>query len=75
MTQPMPFADAAIVDRRKLTDCLLDEAHPRGRHKAKLFRSALGLTANDADWLRDVLLDAAKTLDASPAGSSTWGEQ
>jgi hypothetical protein len=35
----------------------------------------LGVTANDADWLRDVLLAAARTLDASPASSSAWGEQ
>ena len=37
--------DIIIVDLAKLRDYCLNEEHPRGRHKARVFRSRLGLTA------------------------------
>ncbi|MGB1110932.1 MAG: DUF6883 domain-containing protein [Gammaproteobacteria bacterium] len=33
----VPNADKVIVDIRKLTDYGLNYAHPRGRHKARVF--------------------------------------
>ena len=48
-----------VVDVAKLRDYCLSDSHPRGRHKARVFRSRLGLTANDAELLRKALLDAA----------------
>ena len=48
-----------VVDIVKLRDYCLSEAHPRGRNKARVFRSRLGLTAQDAQWLRQTLLNAA----------------
>jgi hypothetical protein len=48
------------VDVAKLRDYCLCETHPRGRHKARVFRSRLGLTAGDADLLRQRILDAAR---------------
>ncbi|HWK45953.1 MAG TPA: hypothetical protein VNT30_14620 [Stellaceae bacterium] len=44
----------------KLRDYCLSDAHPRGRHKSRLFRSRLGLTADEAELLRQTLLDAAR---------------
>jgi hypothetical protein len=35
-------ARQAIVDERKLIAYLLDPSHPRGRDKARIFKSALG---------------------------------
>jgi hypothetical protein len=32
----------AVIDERKLTDYVLKPAHPRGRDKARIFRSTLG---------------------------------
>jgi hypothetical protein len=32
----------AVIDERKLTDYVLSPTHPRGRDKARIFRSALG---------------------------------
>lgn len=49
-------ADRAVVDLRKLTEYCLSESHPRGRHKARVFRAALGLDARDAEELRETLL-------------------
>lgn len=54
-----PLVGSIVVDLAKLRDYCLSDAHPRGRHKARVFRSRLGLTAGDAEWLRRTLLDAA----------------
>jgi hypothetical protein len=45
---PLPDVERAIVPRQKLEDYLLDSAHEDGRHKARVFQSALGIAA--ADW-------------------------
>jgi hypothetical protein len=42
------------------TTLSMSRPHPRGRHKARVFRSRLGLTAGNADVLRIALLDAAR---------------
>lgn len=60
----LPNAGNAVVDIAKLRDYCLSQAHMRGRHKARVFAAATGLTAADADMLRSALLDAAQTEDA-----------
>ncbi|HTT80015.1 MAG TPA: hypothetical protein VMF86_10085 [Stellaceae bacterium] len=54
-------ARTVFVDIAKLRDYCLSEGHPRGRHKARVFRSRLGLTADDAGFLRDLLVRAARS--------------
>ena len=61
--------DAAMVDIDKLRGYCLDPEHPRGRHKARVFRSVLGLTESSAEEIRLFLLDAAQTVDAIPYGT------
>lgn len=68
----LPNPDRAIVDIVKLRDYCLNPGHEQGRHKARVFASALGLTAADAGWLRDRLLDAVHA-DAFPAGTTQYG--
>lgn len=55
---PRRFSDV-VVDAAKLRNYCLNDAHPRGRHKARVFRSRLGLTASDVDLLQQALRDAA----------------
>ena len=55
----LPNAKWAEVDLRKLADYCLSPMHPVGRHKAAVFRAALGLTAADAQMLRERILLAA----------------
>jgi hypothetical protein len=43
----------AILELRKLEDYCLNPGHPRGRHKARVFRDALGIGRSDASWLRE----------------------
>jgi hypothetical protein len=55
---PRPFTEI-VVDLVKLRDYCLSDTHPRGRHKARVFRAKLGLTSSDAELLRQVLLNTA----------------
>lgn len=71
----LPNGGRAVVDIRKLRDYCLNPAHPRGRHKAKVFASALGLTADDAEALRAALLEAARTIEAEPGEDDGYGER
>lgn len=52
----LPNIEGAILDIRKITDYCLSPEHPRGRHKARVFRDALELKRDDAEWLRTALL-------------------
>jgi hypothetical protein len=73
MTTHLPHGDKAILDTRKIEDYCMSPSHPRGRHKARVFREALGLQRSDAAWLRDVLLEAARSGEASPMAVDPWG--
>ena len=75
MAMRLPGGSDAIVEIEKLRDYCLDPQHPRGRHKAKVFASALGLTQADAAFLRDALLRAAREADALPGGSDEYGDR
>lgn len=55
----LPNADQAIVDIEKLRRYCLDPAHPRGRHKARVFMTALGISSAEADVLKRALARAA----------------
>lgn len=59
----------------KLQEYCLSPTHPRGRHKARVFAAVLGLTADDAELLRDALLQAARTEDATPTEQDTFGQR
>lgn len=71
----LPGGERAIVDIVKLRDYCLNPAHPRGRHKARVFASTLGLTAADADVLRDALLRAAREESATSGDADEYGER
>ena len=70
----MPGGEAAIVDREKLAGYCLSPAHPRGKHKARVF-ATIGFTVENADDLRDALLTAAATVDALPGASDQFGDR
>lgn len=67
--------DKAVLDIRKIENYCLDPTHPRGRHKARVFRDSLDLQRRGAAWLRRVLLEAACTGDALKVGEDAWGTQ
>ena len=71
----IPNAERAIVEVDKLTEYCLNPVHPRGRHKARVFESALGITASDADTLRDALRDAVLSDDALMGEGDEYGQR
>jgi hypothetical protein len=71
----LPNPDSAIIDMRKLLTYCLDTEHSEGQHKARVFRSALGLTQPDADELRAALLDAVISHDANPVPRNPYGQK
>lgn len=70
----LPGGDRATIDLAKLEDCCLNEHHSRGRHKARVFRAALGIT-RAADILREALLVAARDQEATPAEQDSYGQR
>ena len=75
MIDRLPHGDEAILDIRKIEDYCLNSLHPRGRHKARVFREALGLQRSDASWLQDALLNAARVEEAVEIGADEWGSR
>ena len=71
----IPNADRAVVDIRKLRDYCLNPLHDEGKHKARLFATALCMTANDAERLRDILLQAVKRHDAKLGRRDDYGQR
>ena len=53
----LPNLKNAVVDIRKLPDYCLNREHSDGKHKARLFLSCLGMTADNAEELRQILLE------------------
>ena len=60
----IPNAERAVVDIRKLRNYCLNPDHDTGKHKARLFATLLGMGSNDAEALRNALLEAVKTHEA-----------
>jgi uncharacterized protein DUF6883 len=69
----LPHGDQAILDIRKLEDYCLSPEHPRGRHKARVFREALDIRRIDASWLREDLLEAVHDTKAVELATDAWG--
>jgi len=71
----LPNGDRAIVDMVKLHHYCLSLEHPQGRYKARVFASAVAMTADDAEQLRQALLNAARTCDARPIRRDEYGQR
>ncbi len=71
----LPNSENAVVEFAKLRDYSLNMAHDRGGHKAIVFRSALGITVNDVEWLRSQILESVKTTEGWESTASTFGRK
>jgi Domain of unknown function (DUF6883) len=69
----LPDAERAVVEIGKLRDYSLNPQHEAGKHKARVFKSALGVTADDAGWLREEILSAVQAAEAAPRPDSPFG--
>src|SRR5205823_8991150 len=70
---PLPHGDRAIIDIAKLRDYCLNPQHEDGKHKARVFSSALGLGSANAEWLRSQLLQAVITEPALRIAETRFG--
>lgn len=70
----LPNGDHAVVEDAKLLQYCLSPTHPRGKHKAKLFEAALGITAANAHLLKSSLLSAARAAEATPTKRNAFGQ-
>lgn len=52
----LPRAREATIPTAKLVSYALDPSHERGRHKARVFACALGITTTDRRYLHDQIL-------------------
>jgi hypothetical protein len=71
----LPNAHSASVDLRKLQDYCLNPEHPRGKNKARVFQSALGVGRKNAEELRSLILSAVGELDCIPGESDEYGSR
>ena len=71
----IPFGDRAEVSIQKLRDYCLNPLHDEGKHKARVFASALGMSAADAEALRVLLLEAVRTKNAQLAYRDSYGQR
>ncbi|MEG3907658.1 hypothetical protein QT979_02570 [Microcoleus sp. w2-18bC1] len=71
----IPNAKNAVVDIRKLRDYCLNPEHDDGKHKARLFSSILGMTPNNAEELRQILLEVIQTHEAQLGRRDGFGQR
>lgn len=71
----IPGSDRAVVDAGKLRDYCLDPNHPEGRHKARVFRSALGIDQEDATWLAAEILRRLPASEIVASETTPFGER
>lgn len=71
----IPNAEKAIVDIRKLIDYCLNIEHEIGKHKARVFESALDLTAENAEELKNALLSAVVNNEAKAGRFDKFGQR
>jgi hypothetical protein len=71
----LPNAENAVVDIRKLRDYSLNPDHSTGKDKARLFSSILGMTAENAEELRQIILEKVKTQEVSLNRYDEYGQR
>ena len=71
----LPNAERAFLDIAKLCDYSLSSQHKEGRHKARVFASALGLDASDAEWLGERLQEAVRERDCQLGKKTLYGQR
>ncbi|MEH1815716.1 MAG: DUF6883 domain-containing protein [Nostoc sp.] len=71
----LPNRECAIVEIDKIAGYCLNPEHPEGKHKARVFKSALGLNLDDAKELQVILLQAVANYDAIPGKRNPYGQK
>ncbi len=59
----LPNSDLAVIDDRQLAEYSLNLDHDEGKHKARVFKSALNMDVSHLEELKQALWSALKTID------------
>ncbi len=70
----LPNAENAFIDDRKLIDYCLSETHPIGKHKARVFKTALNYGLEDFTNLKTAILEQATRDTALLTQSNQYGD-
>lgn len=70
----LPYIEKADIAVTKLTSYVLNAYHPEGRHKARVFLSALAVTTADAKWLADTILSGLWLSETVLQTHTNWGQ-
>lgn len=71
----IPNPERAFIDPRKLAGYCLSPDHPVGGHKAILFEHVLGIRAEHADALQEVLLYVAAHASVAAGSLNEYGQR
>ena len=73
--QKLPHPEQTIIDIDKLASYCLNPEHRDGRHKARVFKSALDLGIEDVEVLKTALLNAVHVNMAIPTKRNVYGQK
>jgi hypothetical protein len=71
----LPNVKSAFINLNKLRNYSLNSEHDRGKHKSRLFSAILGLDSNDAEWLKNFILEAIQIYPAVPTLLDEYGQR
>src|SRR6056297_1717351 len=62
-------------DSRKIRDYALNQLHPICKHKVRVFLSKLGITREDAEILKSIIIDEMKHAEIEWTRKDQYGER
>lgn len=69
----LPDAHRAVADPEKLRDYLLSPDHEHGKHKARVFRSALGIDQGNWEYLHEQIVTGVMDAEVSEIRTGRYG--
>ncbi len=69
----LPNAHRAVIEPEKLRDYVLAPEHKYGKHKARVFVSALGIDRANWEYLRDQIASRVEEAEVSEVRAGTYG--
>ncbi|MCR4292676.1 MAG: hypothetical protein NUV76_07350 [Candidatus Kuenenia sp.] len=70
----LPKGVEAIIPEGKLEDYCLNPFHPDGKHKAKVFKNALGITQINSTELKEMVLESAEYGEVTKERQNDFGK-
>jgi hypothetical protein len=72
---PLLNYENAYIDIQKLKDYCLNENHPIGKHKARVFKSSLSFSLSDAEKFVELIKEGLKSNEAILGKIDVYGQR